>query len=151
MHHLGLSFIWVLIRGEIEELVFLNGLHSLRLFPSFAFLQFPMHPPSPGEDGWYRSKTFRGWWGLAIWGHFFMSIWLWGPPCPSRRHLLSLCFFPQGQVVGSNSIAAKFHSSCANLPAFIPRALFLLTKLLYLFGERKSILFLNLFSNLNAI
>lgn len=70
-----------------------------------------MHRTSPGEDGWYRSNIFRGWWGLAIWGHFFMSIWLWGPPCPSRRHMLSLCFFPQGQVVGSNSIAAKFHSS----------------------------------------
>lgn len=55
-----------------------------------------------------------------------------------------------GLEVGSNSAAAKFHSS---VPAILPVSLrpsFLLTKSLYLVGE-KSILFLNLFSNLNTV
>lgn len=109
----------------------------LAFSPSLPFLCIPSFSYAPHFPRWGWLVPVQKLWGLVGFGYLgpFLHVHL--ALGPSLKAYALPLLFSQGQVVGSNSVAAKFHSSCANLPAFIPRALFLLTKLLYLFGERK--------------
>lgn len=159
MHWLGLFLVWVLIRGEIEELVpprgigfklfaLFNGWHSFHLSPSSPFLKFPMHPTSPDQGGWHGSKTSGGWWNLALWGLFFffhVPLAL-GPCLPQWRTPSPPLLFSPVAAVGSNSIAAKLHSSCPALPAFTLKAPFPTDQIsLPCWGKKKYFVFKSIF------
>lgn len=104
------------------------------------------HPTSPGQDGWRWSKTYEGRGNLCPFGSGDLLAL-------AEIIIVPFPFFPRSGVgleVGSNSIAAKLHSSCPDHPALTPKAPFPTDQIsLPCLGE--NILFLNLFSNLNAI
>lgn len=101
-----------------------------------------MHPTSPGKGGWDGSKISGGLVEFGYLGSFLYDYFVLGPLALAKSTHSLFAFFPLVEEVSSNFIAAKFHSSCPNLPAFTTKAPFPTDQItLPCWGKKKNILF----------